>query len=231
MNWSMITCAPFAKSPNCASQITSASGRGDRVAVLEPEARVLGERRVVDLEARLRARAGAACGAYGSPVSTSCSTAWRCANVPRSESWPVSRIGTPSRSSERERERLGVAPVDAAVVERLPRRRSSWVASFGCDGEPLGHRQQLVVQLARARPRRAGGRRAGRAASSSSPRGACSSVPARTGACASAMRPRDALADLGDVVLGDDALDDQRCAYSSATGGCSAMRSYICGCV
>jgi len=26
MNWSMITCAPLAKSPNCASQITSASG-------------------------------------------------------------------------------------------------------------------------------------------------------------------------------------------------------------
>ena len=25
MNWSMTTCAPFAKSPNCASQITSAS--------------------------------------------------------------------------------------------------------------------------------------------------------------------------------------------------------------
>ena len=27
MNWSMITCAPFAKSPNCASQITSALRR------------------------------------------------------------------------------------------------------------------------------------------------------------------------------------------------------------
>ena len=26
MNWSMIVCAPFAKSPNCASQSTSASG-------------------------------------------------------------------------------------------------------------------------------------------------------------------------------------------------------------
>jgi hypothetical protein len=26
MNWSMTTCAPLAKSPNCASQITSASG-------------------------------------------------------------------------------------------------------------------------------------------------------------------------------------------------------------
>ena len=26
MNWSMMTCALLAKSPNCASQITSASG-------------------------------------------------------------------------------------------------------------------------------------------------------------------------------------------------------------
>ena len=26
MNWSMMTCAPFAKSPNCASHMTSASG-------------------------------------------------------------------------------------------------------------------------------------------------------------------------------------------------------------
>jgi hypothetical protein len=26
MNWSMTTCAPLAKSPNCASQITSAFG-------------------------------------------------------------------------------------------------------------------------------------------------------------------------------------------------------------
>ena len=26
MNWSTIVCAPFAKSPNCASQTTSASG-------------------------------------------------------------------------------------------------------------------------------------------------------------------------------------------------------------
>ena len=26
MNWSITTCAPFAKSPNCASQMTSAFG-------------------------------------------------------------------------------------------------------------------------------------------------------------------------------------------------------------
>jgi hypothetical protein len=26
MNWSITTCAPFAKSPNCASQITSCVG-------------------------------------------------------------------------------------------------------------------------------------------------------------------------------------------------------------
>ncbi len=29
MNWSMITCAPLAKSPNCASHSTSALGSAD----------------------------------------------------------------------------------------------------------------------------------------------------------------------------------------------------------
>ena len=51
MNWSMMTCAAFAKSPNCASQTTSLSGPVERVAVLEAEHAGLAERRVVDLEA------------------------------------------------------------------------------------------------------------------------------------------------------------------------------------
>ncbi len=48
--WSMMIWAPLTKSPNCASQITSASLVGDGVAVLEAERGVLREQRVVDAE-------------------------------------------------------------------------------------------------------------------------------------------------------------------------------------
>ena len=50
MKLSMITWAALAKSPNCASQRTSEFGRGGRVAVLEAEAGDLRERAVVELE-------------------------------------------------------------------------------------------------------------------------------------------------------------------------------------
>jgi hypothetical protein len=69
--------------------------RRDRVPVLEPERRILRERRVVDLERRV---APERCwiGAYVSPVKGSWSMRWRCANVPRSASCPERRIGMPS---------------------------------------------------------------------------------------------------------------------------------------
>ena len=41
-----------------------------------------------------------ASGVNVSPVFTSWSTAWRCENVPRSTSWPVSRTLVPSTSSD-----------------------------------------------------------------------------------------------------------------------------------
>ena len=44
MNWSMITCAAFTKSPYWASQSTSASDALRRVAVLEAERSGLRER-------------------------------------------------------------------------------------------------------------------------------------------------------------------------------------------
>ena len=47
-DWSMMICAPLTKSPNCASQPTSASLCHHRVAVLEAEGGVLREQRVVD---------------------------------------------------------------------------------------------------------------------------------------------------------------------------------------
>ena len=56
---------------------------------------------------------------------------WRCENVPRSESWPVSRIGVPSVTSD------AIASASAWPQSMRPpsssalRRRSSWPASFG----------------------------------------------------------------------------------------------------
>ena len=56
MNWSNTTCAPLAKSPNCASQSVSAFGSRQRVAVLEAEHRLFREHRIDDFVARLRRR-------------------------------------------------------------------------------------------------------------------------------------------------------------------------------
>ena len=72
--------------------------RRDRVAVLEAEARVLRKRRVVDLERGAWRRAGAGAARTSRRCAASCRTACRCENVPRSVSWPVSRIGMPSVS-------------------------------------------------------------------------------------------------------------------------------------
>src|SRR5690242_6993422 len=66
-------------------------------------------------------------GTYVPFVRWSCSTRWRCANVPRSTSWPVRRIGIPSPSR------------DAAALELLRKLRM--------DLEIGGHAQQLFVQL------------------------------------------------------------------------------------
>jgi hypothetical protein len=53
MNWSITTCAPLAKSPNCASQITSAFGSALENPVLESEHRFLGEHGIDHQEASL----------------------------------------------------------------------------------------------------------------------------------------------------------------------------------
>ena len=53
MNWSMIVCAPFTKSPNCASHMHSMLGIIERVPVVEPEHRRLAQRRVVNAKTRL----------------------------------------------------------------------------------------------------------------------------------------------------------------------------------
>ena len=231
MNWSMITWAPFAKSPNCASQMLEHVRRGDRVAVLEAEAGVLGERRVVDLERGLGSgsvlhRAVRLAGAH--VVQHDVAVGERAALGVLA--------GQPDRHAvlqqRAEGERLGVAPVDAALV-RAPCagaragsrasgagvKPSGTVSSSSFSGVQLGlARLGPVAQLARlllpapraraprcrrARPR--GPRRCGRA------------TRLRIAATSSSRH---------------DALADQLVARrASATGGCSAIRSYSCGCV
>ena len=56
MNWSNTTCAPLAKSPNCASQSVSAFGRGERIAIFETEHGLFRKHRIDDFVARLRRR-------------------------------------------------------------------------------------------------------------------------------------------------------------------------------
>ncbi len=53
MNWSNTTCAPLAKSPNCASHSVSAFGSASGIAVLEAEHGLFREHRVEHLVARL----------------------------------------------------------------------------------------------------------------------------------------------------------------------------------
>ena len=52
----MMTCAPFTKSPNCASQITSDERIGGRVTVFEADHRFFRQHRIDDLEGRLPLR-------------------------------------------------------------------------------------------------------------------------------------------------------------------------------
>ena len=122
---------------------------------------------------------------------------WRCENVPRSVSWPVSRTGMPSTSKRRERERLGVSPVDPARVERLP-ALEQLLDELRVDREVVGHGEQLVVERAQLV-----------AATAVTTVGAAA---ARDPAVALLRRPPDRLAqprELAQLVLGarDDRLD------------------------
>ena len=128
-------------------------GRLGRVAVLEAQAGDLAQRRVVQLERAPARRAAYWIGQIVWPVLASCRTMWRWENVPRSTSWPVRRIGTPSVSSE-------AKASDSACAQSMPPSAPTRLAAalelldeLGVDGEAVGDAQQLVVE------RRAGGRR------------------------------------------------------------------------
>ena len=138
----MTICAPLMKSPNCAFPDDERLRCGDRIAVLESERRVLGERGVVRLERRGRRRLRCLIGACWAPVCASWRTRWRWENVPRSVSWPVRRIGMPSTS------RLANAS-DSAWPQSIPPASSAadtpleHLHELRIHGEPLGDADEL----------------------------------------------------------------------------------------
>ena len=133
MNWSMIDLRAVDEVAELRLPEHERLRRGDRVAVLEADARVLGERRVVDLERRRRVGADAGSASQRSPFVASCRTRWRCENVPRSVSWPVSRIGI----AVDERATRTRAPRPGPSRSRLRRaRRGGARAGARASGEP-----------------------------------------------------------------------------------------------
>ena len=122
--------------------------RGGRVAVLEADAAVLGERRVVDLERRLRALevlhrdlelAGAGVVEHEVAVRERAALGVLAGEADRDA----------VAQQRGERERLGVAPVDAALVER--RQAALELAlELRVDREPVGDAHQLLGQPAQA---------------------------------------------------------------------------------
>lgn len=76
MNWSMITCATFAKSPNCASGRRQPVRHVQAVPIVEPQHARLAQRTVVHMERRLLGP-GSSNAVYERPVWMSCTTACR----------------------------------------------------------------------------------------------------------------------------------------------------------
>ena len=92
--------------------------------------------------------AGSAAGSRRSPVSASWSTRWRWLNVPRSVSWPVRRIGTPSASSEAN------ASDSACAQSTVPSALGGLAAlleerlELAVHVEAVGHLHDLLVERA-----------------------------------------------------------------------------------
>ena len=104
-------------------------GLVERVAVVEAEHGRLGEQAVVDAELGLVPVPGGSAGVQRSPVCWSISTACRWLKVPRRLSWPLSRTGVPSSSSEPNARvsanAQSTAPRDSSVLTRPAKMRAS----------------------------------------------------------------------------------------------------------
>ncbi len=128
----------------------------DAVSVLESDARVFGERAVVDFERRLRARRKCWSG-----IQTSRRRRIVKDGVAVAERSALGILtGEPNRRAfgeqRRERERLGRPPVDDHLSRQTRlRRRSNWRASFAINREARRNGAELVAprhETARGRP-------------------------------------------------------------------------------
>ncbi len=80
------------------------------------------------------------------PFLASWRTRWRWLNVPRSASWPVRRIGTPSASSEANASASAWAQSMPPSAPTASRRRSSCLTQLRWTVKPSGDREQLLVE-------------------------------------------------------------------------------------
>ena len=140
----------------------------------------------------------------------------------------------PVLEQRRERERLGVTPVDPALSKRVA-PALELPGELRVDVEALGDSKQLFVELEEAirRYRRddGGARVRSRSVARPAESGAAKRVPGARHATSRSVaerRPRDMPSRL---VRADDAVGDQARAYVSRTGTCCSMRSDCSGCV
>ena len=128
-NWSITTCAALAKSPNRASTAPSAVRR-DRVAVFEPERRVLREHGVVEHERRLVV--GQVCKrhvlGFGALVDEHAVTLAERAAAGVLTGQPH---GSAVQHQGPEGQGLGQRPVDLVALHHGARGASSWRSSLG----------------------------------------------------------------------------------------------------
>ncbi len=136
-NWSTMTCAPFQKSPNCASHITRARCSATAYPNSKPIT-AASESRLSWTSKRVPDGAMELSGTYSLPVRTSKSTACRWLKVPRAVSCPDRRTGTPSSSSV---PRASDSAVDQSTSPRpasSSARRFSSGISLGCSSKSAG---------------------------------------------------------------------------------------------
>ena len=163
MNWSMITWAPLAKSPNCASQMTRLRGSAELKPYSKPSTAASDSMRVDDQEPALLlgevlqrhpARGGAAIVQHGVAMAEGAA-----AGVLPGEA----HVGA-LEQQRAERQHLGAGPVDAGAVAHHLGALVVEPAQLGVGVEPLG---ELARRVGDALQRLA--RHRGRARSSPSP--------------------------------------------------------------
>ena len=113
-------------------------GRRRAVAVLEARAWPARSAGCCAARAARARRAGAGSARAARRCATSCSTRCRWLKVPRSVSWPVSRIGTPSVRSEASASASACAQSMPPSGPSAARRRSSCLRSLGWTVNPSG---------------------------------------------------------------------------------------------